>query len=149
VRGREFDLFVPGVPVPQGSKFLWKGRMIEKNSHRLHKWRTTIAEAVIGRGWHFDARLVGPVGVMLTFYLARPKAHYGTGRNAGVLKPDAPIFHTGTPDVDKLVRGVLDALTQARVWRDDCQVASLFADKRYAEQTGVRVVLFTPVSEAP
>jgi crossover junction endodeoxyribonuclease RusA len=35
------------------------------------------------------------------------------------------------PDLDKLVRCICDALTDAGVWKDDAQVCVLVAAKRY------------------
>lgn len=39
------------------------------------------------------------------------------------------------PDLDKLCRAVLDALTDAGIWHDDSQVCSLSAIKVYADET--------------
>ena len=135
------EIFVHGTPVPQGSKFLARGRMIDVKSGALNRWRRMIAAEVQRRGWHHDPILSGPVAVSLTFYLPRPQYHYGTGRNANRLKDTAPLLVDKRPDVDKLSRAVLDALTQAGAWRDDSQVAYLAAEKHYAEQPGVRIVL--------
>jgi crossover junction endodeoxyribonuclease RusA len=95
----------------------------------LQPWRDSIA-------WHArqaagPARWDGPVHVDLTFVFVRPAAHYGTGRNARVLKPSAPAFPAtrGQGDVDKLARAVLDALTASGVFLDDSQVSSLAARK--------------------
>lgn len=46
------------------------------------------------------------------------------------------------PDVDKLSRNVLDALTKAGVYEDDCQVNHLVALKEYEHgsvREGVRI----------
>ena len=51
--------------------------------------------------------------------------------------------HTKTPDIDKLLRAALDALTGV-VWRDDAQVAEVSVRKMvaaYGEQTGVMVTV--------
>ncbi len=77
--------------------------------------------------------LEGPVMGVIVFKFARPKGHYGTGKNANQLKPSAPIRPEGPPDLDKLLRSTNDALTDARVWRDDAQLCSLTTDKEYAE----------------
>ena len=37
------------------------------------------------------------------------------------------------PDIDKLARAILDALTDARVWPDDGQVVTMHVEKRYGE----------------
>ena len=81
-----------------------------------------------------------PVEVEVEFRLARPKNHYGTGRNEGVLKADAPPFPIGMPDIDKLSRAVLDALTGA-AFDDDARVARLAATKVFCDvgREGARI----------
>jgi hypothetical protein len=74
----------------------------------------------------------GPVIVGIRFRLARPKGHYGTGRNAGQLRRSAPVAPDTKPDIDKLVRSTLDGMGEAGVWRDDAQVVGLCVVKDYA-----------------
>ncbi len=76
--------------------------------------------------------LTGPLEVMMFFYIKRPKAHFGTGRNAGTLKKSAPKMHTGKPDVDNLAKFAADACNGI-TWGDDAQITSLMAFKRYIE----------------
>jgi crossover junction endodeoxyribonuclease RusA len=124
------EFFVPGRVVPQGSKrHVGGGRMIEA-AKGLRDWRHAVTDAA----WTYRLErtaITGPVRVELTFILARPKSHYGTGRNADRVKPTAPERPTTKPDVDKLARAVLDALTAAGIWRDDSQVVHLDALKTY------------------
>lgn len=135
-------LFVPGIPAAQGSKrHVGGGRMVEM-SKRLKPWRATIAAAVIDAGWATDPILTGPVSLTAAFLMPRPKHHYRTGRNAQTLKANAPVMVDKAPDLDKLVRAVCDALTQAGAWRDDSQVAEISTYKRYievGEEPGVRI----------
>jgi Holliday junction resolvase RusA-like endonuclease len=79
-----------------------------------------------------DAQLAGPCMVSIVFRLQRPKGHYGTGRNAGILKASSPHVPVTKPDVDKMVRVVLDALTGI-AFMDDSQVVELRALKKYAD----------------
>jgi len=120
------DLHVPGEPVPQGSKTVLRGRAVEGNAARLRPWRATVtaaAMAALPDGWDTE----GCFQVVLRFHFARPKRHYAA---SGLLKGAAPPnWHGQRPDVDKLARAVLDALTDAGVWRDDAQVSSLIAQK--------------------
>jgi len=77
--------------------------------------------------------VVGPVRVSFLFRFKRPKSHYRTGRNAHILKDDAPQFHTQTPDLDKLIRSTQAALSSV-VWRDDSQVCKYGrVEKQWAE----------------
>jgi Holliday junction resolvase RusA-like endonuclease len=92
-------------------------------------------------------RITGPVRVDTIFYFRRPRDHYGTGRNAGILKSWAPLYHTTVPDRDNLDKACLDVLTKCRFWGDDCQAALGLVGKVYAnddEQTGVRITI-TPL----
>lgn len=137
--------FVPGKPVPQGSKrWLPNNRMIEANSD-LRPWRATVTAYTIkamrrlAQETEYEVPFACPVAVVLDFTFARPKAHYGTGRNAGKVKPNAPVYVSTTPDLDKLIRAVNDGITDAGLWRDDSLVVSLSCLKQYAEQPGVTI----------
>ena len=89
--------------------------------------------------------LEGPLQVSFGFDLARPKSHFGTGRNAGKLKASASQWVGNAPDLDKLIRAVMDAITDSGVWWfDDGQVAQLSASKKYCsegEVPGVTVAI--------
>lgn len=126
---------VNGKPAPQGSKrHVGNGRMIEM-SKAVGPWR----EAVRGetqRAMSTGAWLAGttqPILIDVVFYLPRPAAHYGSGRNGGVVKGSAPGYPAGRPDVDKLARAVLDGLTMGGAMADDAQVVELQARKRWAD----------------
>jgi len=82
--------------------------------------------------------LSGPVQVKVEFVFPRPKAHFGTGRNAGSLKASAPSYVSTTPDLDKLARALGDAL-KGIVLRDDSQIAWLNIWKVYGEPACARV----------
>jgi crossover junction endodeoxyribonuclease RusA len=125
----EFTVY--GVPVPQGSKRVFRGNVVEMADARLRSWRQDVAAAA-------NAQMDGlmpftrPVAVQLHFHLDRPKGHYGTGRNEDRLKPSAPVAPGVKPDLDKLIRSVLDAITGV-VIKDDSQVVSLVAGKFYSD----------------
>lgn len=115
---------VRGVPGPQGSKsHKGGGRMVE-SSAKVRPWRDAVAWSAIQarqkqRGFQ---RLDGPLVVDMVFTLARPKGHYGTGRNSALLRPSAPLRPDVKPDLSKLIRATEDALTTAGVYRDDAQI---------------------------
>jgi crossover junction endodeoxyribonuclease RusA len=70
-----------------------------------------------------------PVVIHLRFELPRPKGHYCKSG----LKPTAPEYHLGKPDIDNLAKAVLDALVAIGFLRDDCLIRLLLITKRYAE----------------
>lgn len=140
---------VIGIPQQQGSKKgyynpqIGRVQITETNKAKLKPWRAEVtgcvAQAMADTGW---TTLDEPVEVEIAFYHPRPKGHYGTGRNAGVLKPTAPEWKSTSPDIDKLTRAVLDALTASRVFRDDARVARLVVEDRWADAaTGARITV--------
>lgn len=140
VRGDRTVVFVvAGVPRPQGRKsaITRHGRTVVVESGRalLRPWQDAIAGAA--RDAVAEA-FEGPVRVGLTFVMPRPKAHYRSGRHADELREDAPSAHSHRPDIDKLTRAVLDALTPI-AFADDGQVARLVVDKVYGAAAGVAV----------
>lgn len=72
--------------------------------------------------------LDGPLMLGAEFYFKRPGGHFGSGRNAGFLKPSAPEFHAKMPDLSKLMRCIEDGITGV-IWTDDKLVVG------YAEPT--------------
>src|SRR5690606_2131445 len=71
------------------------------------------------------APLDGPLVADMVFTMPRPKGHYGTGRNAGVLKPRyVDALPDRVPDPSKPARSTEAALPDASVWADDARVVS-------------------------
>lgn len=136
-------IWVPGLPAPQGSKKVVptaRGhRVIEGNEARLRPWRQAVAiEASLAMGRDASPTR-GAVRVELAFSFPRPAGHYGNGRNQGIVRDSAPAYKTTKPDLDKLARSVLDALTGI-VFVDDAQVDELLARKRFGA-AGVDIVV--------
>ncbi|MEV4033453.1 RusA family crossover junction endodeoxyribonuclease [Streptomyces umbrinus] len=128
-----FQLTVYGTPAPQGSKNRNAHGALYESSAAVKPWREAVKFAALDALTH-DTQwrpLDEAVRLDVVFTVKRPKHHYGTGRNAGVLKPSAPCFPTGKPDLDKLVRSTQDALTDAGVLADDSCVTAVFAAKAY------------------
>ena len=92
-------------------------------------WKAAVSHAVASV---LAAPFVGPVDLDLAFELARPRSHYGTGRNTSRLRLSAPLCHTGRPDLDNLAKSTMDALLGI-AWRDDSQVIRLSASKEWTE----------------
>ena len=82
------------------------------------------------------------------FIYGRPKSHYGTGRNVGVVKASAPYYKASAPDLDKLQRALGDALTQAGILRDDALIVVWDAAKVYGAVPEVRLTVRTLEGES-
>lgn len=111
---------VHGVPAPQGSKraFVVNGRaVLTESSAKVKPWREAVVNAAVD-AMNGREPLEGPVAVFVSFRLPRPKT----------VKRDLPSVR---PDLDKLSRSTLDALTTAQVFKDDSQVCDMHIYKRY------------------
>lgn len=122
---------VNGLPAPQGSKIVNAHGGVRESSKALAPWREAIRHEAAGATPPWWDPGAGPFAVVVVFTMRRPAWHYGTGRNAGRLKASAPRHPSGKPDVDKLARAVLDALTDSGAMVDDSQVCNLSAVKCY------------------
>jgi crossover junction endodeoxyribonuclease RusA len=125
----EFSFTVVGRPAPQGSKsYKGNNRFVEASKY-LPAWRSSIVSAAkLAKPEGFVAFDV-PVCLEVTFWVAKPK------------KPRW-VFPGSPPDLDKFVRSVGDALTQAGVWVDDSLVCVLVASKEYVvegDETGCSI----------
>lgn len=126
---------VKGFPVTQGSKiprhiFNIRGKckvwLTEDNDADLRQWRALVKTGAERAMRGHDA-LDGPLLLLAAFYFPRPKSHTAKQR-------ELPYVHGGGRyDVEKLIRAINDAMTEAHVWKDDAQVAVLLTEKRYAE----------------
>ena len=141
------SMFVPGIPVAKGSTHAFAhkttGKIItmQTNAKRQKPWASLIAltakEAMDG------GPVDGPVSIDIEFVMPRPKNHFRTGKFSLVLKDGAPVYHTKAPDLDKLIRCVLDALTGV-AWHDDSQVWHENSAKQYGSAEGAAIKVFRP-----
>ena len=151
---------VLGHPEPAGSKRAFAvrkrgvltGRVaVSDDNPKAKSWQRDIASAAV-------EAMTGPLGLEpvlldcalsldIRFYFARPRGHFGTGRNSDKLKPSAPPYPTVRPDVTKLVRAVEDALTGV-LWRDDSLVITQLAAKLYGEPERA-VIRIYPIAAEP
>jgi Holliday junction resolvase RusA-like endonuclease len=130
---------VRAVPAPQGSKSAFRNQYTGKiqqveSSKKVKPWRDAVrSDAVTAMRKMGVAMFDGPLFARMVFTMVRPKSHYRTGKNAHLLRDDAPARPASAPDLSKLLRSTEDALTDAGLWRDDARVVEyLRAAKVYA-----------------
>lgn len=134
--------YVAGKPEPAGSKrgFVVNGRAIITDANKNSKpWQQQVK--FVARDNYKGPILEGPLVLRIDFYTIRPKAHYRSGKNAHLLRENAPQAPTSKPDCTKLTRGVEDALT-AILWKDDAQIVSQHIFKSYAESYGAEITVY-------
>jgi Holliday junction resolvase RusA-like endonuclease len=127
------EFFVPGIPVQQGSKTAFVNRhsgraaVTDQNKAKLRPWRQTVT-ATAADSYSGD-RVEGPVLFVAEFRFVRPASVSAKKRPHPSVKPD----------LDKLLRALMDGVTDAGLWRDDALVVEAHVSKVYAERPGVQV----------
>lgn len=130
-----FDDFIPGLPIGQprvkATSFGAHARVYTPNTADL--WKAQVSEAVRAAG----VQLTSPVFMRLSFFMPRPKYHFGSKG----LKANAPSWHTSKPDIDNLVKAVLDSLGGI-AFKNDSEVAKIEAAKAYSSTPGLQLIIW-------
>ena len=115
-------IIVYGIPAPQGSKKFLGMRgghgVIGDDSKRTKPWRQDVKYAAIEWRNRLDfgsgsmTTIEGPVRLRIVFTLPKPTSAPKRRKTWACKKPD----------IDKLLRSTLDALTEAGVFTDDARV---------------------------
>lgn len=143
---------VLGTPAPKGSSraFINKktGRAFvapggaKTTEDKIANWNCAVREAAadaigeVAEPVYVDRCLI----VVVEFKMCRPSGHWH--KTKGGLKPGAPVAPRTKPDIDKLARTTLDALTGI-AFDDDSRIVDLVLRKRYAEpgKEGARITV--------
>lgn len=142
---------VRGTPAPKGSMraVLRHGKAVlvpsgdETNRKRLAAWNKAVREAALEAIGASKFVAGEPklqrvaIDVTITFWLVRPRSHFG---RRGDLLSSAPAFPIAKPDADKLARAACDSLTGI-VWDDDSRVVDLHSRKRYGAEAGATITV--------
>lgn len=136
-------IIVYGTAQPQGSKRLIKHRhtgqvLLIDDNKKLKPWRKAVAKVMMTN--RPPSPMDCAVSLDVTLYIARPKGHFGTGRNEGKLKPTAPTIAKSGFDTDKILRGLYDA-GKGIWWTDDRRIARVSLTRFYDDGRGERVEL--------
>lgn len=130
---------VLGTPVPEGSTkaIPYKSKdgatkvaIMHNKSSELMDWRYRIAKEYRESGGEYTERY--GIDIHVEFLFTRPKS----------VKAEKRPNMTVKPDVDKLLRAVMDALTGV-AYKDDSQVVSVTAVKRYGRANDVDCAYIT------
>jgi crossover junction endodeoxyribonuclease RusA len=137
---RSLTFRVVGTPIPKGSlrPFLPKGSMqpiVRNDNPKTKGWQQLVREQAQHVAQH--TLFVGPVVVAIVFRLPRPK-----------FLPKHTLHHVTKPDVDKLARCVLDAMTNV-IYADDKAVVELRVRKCYAPTGSAPSACISVIDAAP
>jgi len=138
----EIRFTVPGLPIAKARpKFARIGNGVRTYSTQGGQEKTFASLVIESLGSPpTPAPPKVPVEMELLFVMPRPGYHFGTGKNAGRLKDNAPEVHTVKPDLDNLEKFVKDSLNKV-LWHDDAQVCEVSKRKVYGDKPAVNGIV--------
>ena len=127
-----------GPPVAMGRpRFTRTGRAYTAQTSRTYKEeQVKQLQAAKGEEW---IPLDGILRIQITFIHPRTKR---LSRVKGEL-PQGRIWRSKKPDIDNLIKMVLDIITQSEIWVDDNRVVSLSSEDYYAGEMDEAHTLFS------
>ena len=130
-----YRLFVNGVPKAQPRpRMTAKGHVYNPDS--ADGWKEEIKAAFLSCR---KPVITGPVYLKVCFFLPMPK-----DMKKNSIGTNECVRHARKPDLDNLLKAVMDALTSVHVWKDDAQVYKTLAGKYYTgEKTGAQIIVET------
>jgi len=127
--------FVAGEPATKGSYKIFRNGGFVNANPRTKDWEMRVAHECQAALGSWPSCYDGAVIIECDFRLPRPKS-----------LPKKVLHHIKKPDLDKLMRAVLDGMTGIAI-KDDSQVIWLGGGKRYADEEfpmGVTVQVLVP-----
>lgn len=139
----DYSLFIPCNPVAKGRPKMGKWGVYTPKKTMKAEADLRLALAKIAP----KERIIGPISLHLTFVMPIPASWSKKQRTSAIGRP-----HCGRPDLDNLVKTVLDALNPIRkkglppvggMIGDDSQICWMTASKRYGHEPGIDFILRT------
>lgn len=134
------EFHVPAIPISQPRPRHFKGITVSApQKHPVNAFKASVALAL--REKYDGAPLGGPISLAVLFVMPRPQ------NMMWKTKPMRREPHTKKPDVDNLLKSVVDAMNKL-AWRDDSQISFCFASKMIAdgnEQPHVEITISSPI----
>jgi crossover junction endodeoxyribonuclease RusA len=141
----ELSFTVFGVPQPQGSTWAfipkgWDRPVITTDNAKMKPWRQQVATMALATMNEHQVQMTPrsiPISIALTFVFQKPQS-----------ERKATLHKTTKPDLDKLLRAVLDALTGI-CYTDDSQVTECRVAKIFGSPARLEVQVNTLAEGVP
>ena len=137
---KELSLSIPGNPIAKKRpRFARRGKSVTTYNAQVSEENNMrrVVMAQLPKMW---TPIKNPIKITIIFYMKRPKAHYGSGKYANILKNNAPLIHSSKPDIDNLQKMIYDCFNQL-VWSDDSLVCESCTRKEYSESPRAEIII--------
>lgn len=138
--------FIPGPPCAKGRPRIGMrgGHAMAYTDSKTARYENLVA--LCAREKHEGIAHDRPVAVTIRALFDRPLRLKARSKKDGrlLIASEGRMPHTSRPDLDNIVKAVLDGMNSAGIWVDDSQVDSIHATKQYvamSESAGVEVIV--------
>lgn len=133
----DLSFTILGIPVAKGRpKFFRRGSFVGTYTpKKTEAYEGSVLSQAISH--KPDRPLECPLRVTLRFFFPAPAS---MSKKLRQLTDDEVLFVAKKPDIDNLIKGILDPLN-AVFWADDKQVVAVTAEKRYSPRPRVEVLI--------
>jgi len=142
------SFMLAGTPVPDGRpKFARMGKFTRVYMpKKVTDYRTKLKVAYL-KVYPRRPPLDGAISIAIKVAMPRPLSHFGTGRNAGIIKDRFKyVHHVQKPDCDNFAKMVLDALNGV-AYLDDSQCIKLSVHKYWSHGELNEGAIFIEINE--
>jgi Holliday junction resolvase RusA-like endonuclease len=135
---KEVEFTVPGVP-------MGKQRPRHGNGTTYTPTKTVNYETFIKEIYATEVKqmLTGPLSLTVIAFFPIPK---GTSKKKQQMMLDNEIGHTKKPDIDNILKIVMDALNSI-AYTDDSQITSISGDKLFSDKPRLEVHIYQQTGE--
>jgi Holliday junction resolvase RusA-like endonuclease len=133
ISGQEIYIMIPGEPVSKNRpRFARIGKGVRTYSDQEDEQSLWVMEAR-KQTRRLNRFFDGAVEIRVRFWIKRPAGHYGSGKNAEILRPSALVVPEKKSDLDNYEKFMLDCLNHCHIWKDDSYVVGIDSKKRFAD----------------
>ena len=130
-----YKFTVPGAPVGKARPRVFRDNAGQ--SRAVTPKETVVYENLVKQSYRLNRQLQGAIKAEIIVYYPIPKSVSNKKRQ---LMIEGKIWPTKKPDIDNIVKSILDSLNSI-AFHDDSQVTKMVVEKIYGEQPRVEVVL--------
>lgn len=134
---REITFRLSTIPVAKGRPrfHIYRGRILVKTPTKTAEYENLIAMKYQEASGGFKFEREAPLNVSLFFGMPIPSS---TTKSRKAAMEEGVLKHIKKPDIDNLVKSVLDALNDI-AWEDDSQIIRLNIQKEYSKEPYVYI----------
>lgn len=126
----QLDFIITGTPKPQARPKFFRNKAGYMGTYSPKSdWFNIVYSEILKQKQEFykDVRLKGEIEIHINFFMPIPSSLSNKKKKQLELS-----YHTKKPDIDNLIKAILDAINYTNLWEDDSHIWKIVSEKRYS-----------------